>query len=182
MKVTFREEDHSYWVEGKQVPSVNQILTKLKVYDYGDLDPWYAERGTAVHKATELWDIEQLNPLTLDSQISGYVDGWIKFRKVHADIMFTGIEMVIYNDVFRYAGTVDRLCIKNNVPFVLDIKTSKQKAKWHSLQIDGYQRAIGAAGVGQIVYLSKEGDFELVSGRSCNFESFAEVYNWFEKR
>lgn len=207
--IEFKENDHSYWHGGRQLPSVNQILRELEVYSYTDIDPWYAERGTAVHKATELWDQGNLNPLTLDDQIAGYLDAWKRFtmdiktkewkrfttertsdnktRVVGTDwehINFVAIEQIVHHERLGYAGTVDRVCVaedsNSSRAFVLDIKTSRQKSKWHALQVDGYMKALGLEGKGAVVYLRADGEYKLdmLGGVDVNFESFAEVYNW----
>jgi len=52
--INFIESSHTYWTEidgaSMDVPSVSTILTEMLGLDYAKINPFYADRGTAVHK------------------------------------------------------------------------------------------------------------------------------------
>ena len=72
--INFREDKHMYWVEiegAKQiVPSVSTIIGNILDLDnqYKNIDPFYANRGTAVHKAIELLIAKNLDEESLDEE------------------------------------------------------------------------------------------------------------------
>jgi hypothetical protein len=105
MELVFREEDHSFWLGDRRLPSVTQILSNF--IPRFQCDVWYLERGKAVHKATEFYDKGTLDPESVDPQIEGYVRAWIKFRE---DYHFTPdfIEHKTHHPIYGYAGIIDR--------------------------------------------------------------------------
>ena len=75
--INFAEDTHKYWieVEGAEmvVPSVSTIISHILELDYSGIDPFYADRGTAVHKAIELLIEDNLDEESLDED--GVKDG-----------------------------------------------------------------------------------------------------------
>lgn len=133
MELVFREEDHSFWLGDRRLPSVTQILKHfIPRWECGE---WYLERGTAGHKATELHDLGTLDTDLVDPQIQGYLDAWIKFRH---DYQFVPekIEYQAHHPVYMYAGIIDRIGISGSDRILLDIKTGAP-TKTDELQIAG---------------------------------------------
>jgi hypothetical protein len=114
---------HLYTLDGKVLPSVTQILAPL--IDYSGVPPAVLERarrlGQAVHRMTELYDIDDLDMDNLAPELMPYLTAWIKFR---AETGFTpeGIEEQHYHPALRFAGTLDRRGLIGGRPSVLDIK------------------------------------------------------------
>lgn len=126
--LTFDEEHHIFTVNGKVIPSVTTILKRMGMTpDYSLVDPWYAQRGTYIHKATELWENGTLDEDSLDSAISGYVDAYKAFRRDSPQIVVTGQEVRLWHPVHLYAGIID-MVIEGNKHYKLFLKdTGKYK-------------------------------------------------------
>lgn len=166
-EVLFNQEAHEYSVGGRVLPSVTQVLKAFGLIsgDYAQMDPFYAERGTAVHAACEFHDKGTLDAEALDPQIVPYLDAWKRFRD-EARPVIHGIEKRFAHRA--YAGTVDRILSLPGTPIgVLDIKTGKPAA-WHSVQTFAYA-AGGLDGIGSTsrdvprwaLYLDGEGRYKL---------------------
>lgn len=129
--LTFNEEKHEYALDGEVLPSVTQILKAEGFIHHDFTDPRYAERGKAVHKATELFDLGTLDESTVDTRIQGYVQAWIKYR-LDTNYMPdpSMIERRMYHPTLKYAGTIDRPG--------LDLKSGNPEP-WHILQAAAYE-------------------------------------------
>lgn len=105
---------------------------------YGEIDPIAleraAERGTAVHQATE--QLDKTGTVTVSEEYSGYLDAYCKFRDEH-DVKWGLIEhpVVGFNSALgngpMYAGTIDRYGTVDGERCIVDIKTSKTISKKH---------------------------------------------------
>jgi hydroxymethylpyrimidine pyrophosphatase-like HAD family hydrolase len=108
--LTFDEEHHIFTVNGKVIPSVTTILKRMGMTpDYSFVDPWYAQRGTYIHKATELWENGTLDEDSVDPLISGYIEAYKAFRRDSPQIVVTGQEIRLWHPVYRYAGIIDMI-------------------------------------------------------------------------
>lgn len=108
---SFDADTHTYRDdEGVIVLSTTKILqlAELTPAFYKTLDPWYAEKGHAVHAATEYFDKGTLDLDTVDPQIVGYLDAYRAFRRdLPLDIL--GIEVRLRHPRYGYSGTIDRI-------------------------------------------------------------------------
>jgi len=149
-KSVFREEDHSYLVDGRPVPSVTQVLREIGLYgvrfDY--LDDSYRIFGTAVHKACALYldglrrgiDADgwgRLDPDATDERVVAYVD---QFRQAIKALEFRPElieEPVCYSTAV--AGTLDAWGESIYGPILIDIKASMSRLPAYRLQTAAYQ-------------------------------------------
>ena len=69
--VEYNDSIHEYTLGGIHVPSVSELLKPIT----GDFEfaPMYAERGTAVHNLTELWDTGLYIPELADDELMTYM-------------------------------------------------------------------------------------------------------------
>ena len=122
--VKFDSEKHIYYVDGKIVPSVTQILDLLSYKEFGKIDKstleYASKRGTAIHEATEAIDLDM--PLEVDAEIEPYVRAYINFTKDYKPT-WLGVEEMIYHPEFEFCGTIDRIGKIENKFIVMDIKT-----------------------------------------------------------
>lgn len=118
------DENHIYRLNEVPLDGLTSTIYEAGLIHNGD--PWYMERGTAVHIATELWDKGTLDEDTVDPQIKGYLESWKLFRK---DQNYTpeAIEYMTYHPILLVATKIDR------VP-LLDLKTGSPEP-WHILQV-----------------------------------------------
>lgn len=171
-------ENHVYTDSdtGRVYPSVTQIIKDAGMMGFLPSDPWYMERGTAVHEATALFDQGRLDYDALDPRIRGYVDAWALFT-VDTDFGPAFIETSFVHTEYGYAGTLDR----NG----LDIKTGAY-CPWHALQAAAYARLSGEeCKIWRTVYLSDDGRYVLrvYSVRELwaawnVFLAALSIYNW----
>lgn len=120
----FDEATHTYTENGVRVPSVTQILAPLNDLSFikPDVLQFKRDLGTAVHKATELYDLGELDESTVSPLVQPYLDGWIRLR---AELPFEilGMEERVFHPAHRYAGTYDRLVMLDGKRCVWDLKT-----------------------------------------------------------
>lgn len=141
MNLEFDEATHTYTLDGKVIPSVTQILSIANDFSFVNKD--VLERaskfGTAVHKATELYDDGILKEHALDTALVPYLNGWKKFL---SDTKFEILESEtrVYSK-HGYAGTFDRLGLLANKLTLLDIKTSTTVVRSTALQLAAYKTA-----------------------------------------
>lgn len=147
MSLTFREEDHTYWDDAGLVPGVTTVIETVCQSFAGIPDAFLIpaqERGTAVHKATELDDLEILDEDSLAADLTGYLEGWRKFK---ADTRFEPerVEEKVFHQKLRYAGTLDRTGTmawrRSRRKVLIDVKTGG-KARGIGLQLAAYQAAL----------------------------------------
>lgn len=132
-------DEHRYYVDGIEYDSVTNILRAegfMSNYVPADLD-WYMERGTKIHKATEMYDKDMLLESSLIPKpgfydIRPFFESWKKYQiersKTYAPCE---IEIQLFDPVYQYAGTLDRID--------LDIKTG-QSERWHIFQVAAYNK------------------------------------------
>ena len=135
----YDDEEHLYYVKGKVVPSVTQILSDVGIFDaskYPDLE-YYRDRGRAIHRATELWEQDTLDEDSLDDRIRPYLEAFKKFKRDEGFVTI-GAEIRAYDPNYLFAGTMDRLGELRGDAAIVDIKTS-QVEPWVAIQLAGYE-------------------------------------------
>lgn len=143
-RLTFDPATHQYQLNSVSLPSVTQVIGYLN--DFSMVPPETLERachfGTAVHKATELFDLGTLDVASLDPALVPYLDAWKKFL---TDTGFVNefVEEQVYSRKYGYAGTVDRIGILQRHRSIIDIKSiaSITSARSISVQTAGYEQA-----------------------------------------
>ena len=183
--VTFDAESHTYRDGGRRVTSVTQAISKAGLMEHYSCDPYYLERGTAVHLACELWDKGTLNEDALDPALVPYLEGWKLFTAETGAVWdLTGIEQRVFSSSHRYAGTLDRIGTVNNRRALVDIKSGVPQP-WTALQLAAYSHAIGEICERMAVHLPGDGKYKIHSYRiedyGRDFRVFAAaltVANW----
>lgn len=147
-KIEFDAEKHRYYVDGKRVPSVSDILSPITADHYGGINPAVlqaaASRGTMVHEQLEAIDYDFFDGL-VPYEIKGYCKAYMDFLRDY-DVDWYGIEEIVYNADGGYCGTVDRWGKIDGEWAVLDIKTYAQPTKENYMsllaQTDAYLWAL----------------------------------------
>jgi hypothetical protein len=125
---------------GEKYPSVTTALGKLgkkKIYEWrkrvgneaaNKISTQASRAGTAVHNIAEDYVLGKLNekesnPIALNT-----------FRTIqpHLDenvCTLYGVELQMYSNTLKTAGTADLICLYNGKPTILDFKTSKRWKK-----------------------------------------------------
>lgn len=165
----FDRETHTYTLDGEVIPSVSEITRFIAKEVYGECDPVMlsnaAERGTAVHEATETLDKHRT--VEVSDELNPYLAAYVKFHKEH-EVVWDEIEWSVHCGT-AYAGTLDRYGWVDGEPCILDIKTtcnisSKHRRLYEAAQ-NLYRIAIGRSYQVKHLYilqLKKDGNYKLI--------------------
>ena len=164
-QLLFFDEGHKYTIDGEELPSVSELSRFISREIYGDVGQFNldraADRGTAVHKATELLD--KYGTVEIDEDISPYLKAYIAFRKEHK-CEWQKIEYATHHHENLYAGTLDRVGTVDGKLVVLDIKTSSTIQKpLYTAQLNLYRKMLPDP-IEQLVilHLKKDGTYKLI--------------------
>lgn len=121
----FDPTNHTYWLGPKKLPGVTSVLKVLGGYEGipTNILRKASERGTAVHRVTELDDAGTLDYATLDESLMGYLMAWHRFKDEKKPEIFDA-EVPGHHPKLLYAGTRDRRLRIGKKVGVLDIKSS----------------------------------------------------------
>ena len=162
-EIEFEPTKHEYRLKGKLYLSVTRCLSAAGLVNFEGIDPFYAERGTAVHRATELSDRGTLDELKLDPQLAPYLAAWRDFRKT-SGVIIRAIEKRFVCEPLEFAGTIDRVVSILGREGVLDIKTGNHYAS-HNVQLAAYAFGEQPKQPQKLarwaVYLAEDGRFKL---------------------
>ena len=167
-KITFDTENHQYYIDGVEVPSVTTVCRFLS-YDQKSDKPWLArvaaDRGTRIHAACSMIDYGEEPEEDFDT--AGYLKAYRRFLKDYRPD-WDGIEYIAGDTLLGIAGTIDRFgTLYDGRTCILDIKTGSQL---HDAplrgQLTGYRRllAIDRSFYPDFLYalqLSKDGTYQL---------------------
>lgn len=134
--VTIDAEHVYHDAKGRVVPGVTGIIRACGLMDDHGWNYYARDRGTAVHKAIELFERGTLDAESLDPVIVPYMNGWLSF-KYDTGYECEASEQIIFNPVYRYAGTLDQTGFIGGKTCVLDIKTGAAQP-WWGLQTAAY--------------------------------------------
>lgn len=141
-------------------------------------DPWYLERGRAVHLACHYADTVGLNMESLDPRIQGYVEAWERCKR---ETGYFVVESERKVEGAGYVGTLDKIMATQRLGDtfryfeVWDLKCGGPEP-WHGLQLAAYEVCVR---VGKkpmrrrCVHLSEDGTFRLVEHKDpADFRRF----------
>jgi len=180
--LTFDPEKHEYWYEGRIIPSVTQILQAEGFIDTAFYDDWSRDRGKYAHKATELYDLDDLDEESLDPEISPRLEAWKRFLS-ESGFQIVAIEEQVSNISLRYAGTLDRRGFLSGKRAILDIKTGAVEP-WAGIQLAGYgMTAPDYYGIERYaVQLKDDGKYKLTQFKDMNdfgiWRAAVSCYHW----
>lgn len=169
--LVFVPQNHTYWVDDVEVPSVTTVMKRSDVYsDYSMVPPHILERaasiGITTHKAVENW-INKGTLLTTDDESANvYLDGFVLFLREN-DFEPLYAEIKLYDPVLWYAGTIDLVCRVNGTLYICDIKTTNKLNKEAiELQLAAYLNLIGISSRNDrisdraVIWLKKDGTYK----------------------
>lgn len=132
----FDPESHTYWRGEQRLESVTEVLRGQGFLpDYAKLDPFYRERGTAVHLAIQLDLHGDLDDDSLDENVQPYVE---RARRLFETIHFKALwcEGPLSCPVYGYAGTPDALG-DSDIGLILPDWKAGQYEPGHEIQVVG---------------------------------------------
>lgn len=145
-----------------------------------------AERGTAVHKVGEHFGRTGVFPrMRFPKDQQGFVKG-LKDWLTKTQPSFVKTELVVASKVYRFAGTLDGVCMIDGKTCLIDYKTSEKGAVYTEahLQAAGYELALlESYGIKVdekwIIGINQEGEVNPVKGQAStnDFLAVLDVYN-----
>jgi hypothetical protein len=177
--VTFVEEDHSYWMDGRRVPSVTQILELAALtVDYSTIPAatlaHARERGSHVDLCCDLYDQDDLDWTTVHPECVPYVKAWAAFRE-RERFTPTLWQHRVYHERLEYAGTIDAY----GDGVLVERKCTSKLSPSYAIQTALYAMAMDFPDR-WIVQLKKDGSYVLVDGEAeanrigrCDYEAAA---------
>lgn len=148
----FDEASHCYTLAGAVLPSVTTVLKPL--YDFRFVNPEVlaakAAIGTAVHRAAELLDMDDLDEESDDGRaalapIAGYLDGYKRFLSDKKPIVLEN-ETRLYHPAHLYAGTIDRRYELEGDVWDVDLKSTVAMSPVVGIQTAAYSEMFKANG------------------------------------
>lgn len=167
-ELVFYEKTHIYMLDGERLPCVSDLCRFLHKEIYKDAPIWQieaaADRGTAVHKATE--DLDRTGRAEIGDDYAPYLEAYAAFLREH-DVEWELIEHPDYHPVHGYAGTIDRYGTVDGIRTLLDIKTTYTVYKplcsaslnLYRLMLEARQKAVEML---LILHLKKDGTYKLI--------------------
>jgi hypothetical protein len=166
--LVFYEKAHVYMLDGEIIPCVSDLCRFLHREIYKDAPAWQmeaaADRGTAVHKATE--DLDRTGRAYISEDYASYLEAYAAFVREH-DVEWELIEHPDYHPVHGYAGTIDRYGTVDGIKTLVDLKTTYTVYKplcsaslnLYRMILEARQKAVERL---MIVHLKKDGTYKLI--------------------
>lgn len=165
----FDESTHTYYISGRQVPHVTQVLADL-LPQWGASE-WHMTRGRAVHMCAAL--IARGQQFEHDPRIAGQVEAVRRFlREVKPEII--AVEQHVYSTMYHYAGTLDLLAGIQRREVVIDYKASLTPSTIY--QLAAYALTLDDVNWGMGVEIHEDGSYrcsELLSLKRAKQEWLA---------
>lgn len=181
MKLTFLEESHTYFVDGKRVPGVSDILKQVGLQkEYFGTDTFYRDRGIATHAAIKLILEGKLDQSSVDPVCQPYIDGAMRFL----DTLKTPIQAVeqqLYSSRLNFAGTLDLVAGDT----LYDWKCSKSPDPASELQGAAYSllwgENYGLEIPFRVIKLPGDGTFKIIDYKTESpnlWDAVMEIWRW----
>ena len=146
----YDEENHKYYVNGVEKPSVTEIAKPISAERLNALQMTMLERarmrGTRCHElAEEYLLLGDLDPNEIDPEYFPYIQQFVLWAKAYRPkVLYT--EKILYGEEF--CGTLDLLCEIDGKVINVDYKfTSAIDKKSLSVQLEGYYRLAQENGI-----------------------------------
>lgn len=179
MRLLFREEDHTYWLGERRLPSVSEVLAPVQNFD--GIPESVLERKSAIGKAAHLAcqiidEGDDVDPDSLDPVVEPYVDAWRLFVAENKP-SFEIIERQLFDETLGYAGTPDRYGSMHGAKWVLDLKTVVTISQATALQTVAYRKLIAPC-VNEREPLIKRGAVQLMPNGRYKLHEFKDTADW----
>ena len=167
MSATFTEATHQYVEDGVVLPSVTQVLTLSGITDVSAVPAAILARaaqiGSAVHQACHFLDEDDLDLMTLDSGIVGYVLAYQRFKEKTGFVP----KLIEHRGIgqcrgIRFGYCLDRIGDIGDDSVLIDLKTSTKPWPSWQIQTAAYCEGYGHEGPRMAVHCHKDGTFDIL--------------------
>lgn len=158
-------ENHRYMLNGREIPSVSQILKPVDDKYYSKIDSEVLEaaghNGTAVHVMAQLEFANELDENNLDAGLVDYLHALRKWKEDDQNSTPINIEQSLFHKRLEYAGTPDLVY----EDMIVDIKTRQVKHDRDAMQLIAYAKMLESQKIGlknkrlYVLYLKKNGSY-----------------------
>lgn len=187
MVIDFDAEAHTYRVDGEIKPHITQILGELKlVQGYEFVDPFYRDRGLAVHECVRLWVKDLLDPFSVDPECEPFFEGFKKwwFESGVQPEHVRASEAPLYSARLDYCGTPDLV-----IHEIIEIKCSKKPDRAAELQ-GVLQQNLWGDNFGELIpfkilQLPGDGTYKVIDYKTKDAnlaEAIMSLYRWKVKK
>lgn len=163
-------------------PRVTEIIRAVGLgKDYRNVDNFYRDRGTAVHKAIELYLADKLDLDSIDESYKGHFAGFLKWWEtvLKRDVP-PAFKTEVHLENNEYHGTIDLILHGK----VVDFKCSKSHDKVAEIQLAGYKKLLGHHSVdvapALVVQFPGDGTYEVIEYEAPIklWDATWELYKW----
>jgi len=141
VNLAFDAGTHTYRLNGRVVPSVTQLIAQLYRGAFDCVPEAILDRkrdiGLAVHAATELIDVDDLDESSVDPAITGYLDAYRAFLRAERP-KWVMSETRLAHPLLGFAGTLDRSGFLRKEVSIVDVKTVAELHPAVGVQTAGY--------------------------------------------
>lgn len=109
--------------------------------DYSAVDPFYAERGNAIHLGIKLLNDGVLDESSLDPEIKPYIDDYKKVLADNPDLEIVASEIACYSVLHDFCTTIDLIVKYKGQLELWDVKSGKSIDPSVEIQTGGCQIA-----------------------------------------
>lgn len=187
--IVLQDEPRAYLSRGVVYRSVTDRIHQAGFGpDFSMVNPIVMEdacrRGSMVHLACQYFNEGDLDLVTVDEQIRGYVDGYIKFTQ-ECPIKPIAIEKKMISKTLNLGGTPDLVCFLAGRRAIIDLKTSQTLGKDAGLQTAGYKVLWEDNFPNKMIYeryglkLKNDGTYKLIPHTDFDDEiAFLDMHNY----
>jgi hypothetical protein len=136
-ELTFDENLHRYLIDDVPAVSVTQALVDAGLVDTRWFTDFARDRGSAVHKAIQLHEEDDLDESSIGDDVRPYFEAYLKFKAEYSWCP-VGTEIQVWDKAHGFAGTIDQLGEAHGALAIVDFKTG-QLSPAVGIQLTGYQ-------------------------------------------
>lgn len=128
-------------------------------------------------------------PVLLEDEVLPFT-AFLKWEKSN-NVQYMRTELFVFSKKYAYAGTTDLICLVNEVPTLVDIKTSKRFYDTMGLQLSAYKAAFLEQNPKEVIEKTAILRLDKVTGKPYykeygnDFDVFLkakDIFNWRNKR
>lgn len=155
-ELKFDPGKHEYFLDGKRIPSVTQIINSI--LPPFQVDDWYLQRGTAVHACAAY--IARGKDFDYDERIAGQVEALRKFfKEVKPEVL--AVEQLLCSKAYRFAGTLDLYAVVSGKYVLIDYKGTCDLERG-SLQLAAYSLMMSpVVTTGILIEINADGKYKM---------------------